>query len=337
MNRYTALNTKIRGMISHLLEEEQWAQLHQADSLRTIHQILSNNATYQEVLSYLNSERLSVPLMTEAIIEALFIDFHKMYLFADQGQREAFRIYGLTMESDFIHRVMKYKEAGLPLRLLHPKYIHYLDHHGGFDTTQALLSSNIQQLVQTFQETDFSAFFEETRELFNEDNYNHHHFEESFERYIYTLILKKIKQRLEGREQKEMLKLFGTRIDIDNLAITYRLKFYYELTADEIRPELLPYGAKLNELVIEGLLQAPDLQTYNRLVQDAGYGDLVDQNSEHIISRKQENEWLQSIQERMIRQMPNSLFPSINYLEYKRQNEILPLIRIIEHVGFHIS
>ncbi|MCI5775844.1 MAG: V-type ATPase subunit [Aerococcus sp.] len=337
MNKYTALNTKIRGMTNHLLTEEDWMQLQQANSLRTIYQVLSNHQTYQEVLAYLNAERLSVPLMTEAVVEAEFVNFYKMYLFADQKQRDVLRIYGLTIEADFIHRVMKFHEAGLPFRLLYPKYIHYLDNHAGFDTAQSLLSTNMQQLIQTFQGTDFAPFFENARDLFNENNYNHHLFEETFERYLYVLVLKKLSHELSGKQQKAMLDLFGTKVDIDNLAIIYRLKFYYHLSEDQIREQLLPYGAKLNDQMKESLIQAADLPTYTNLVYDAGYGDLIAQNDEHIVSRKEENEWLQEIQARSIRQMPNSLFPAIHYLEYKHNNETLPLVRIIEHVGFQIS
>jgi len=119
----------------------------------------------------------------------------------------------------------------------------------------------------------------------------------SLKTYYYKNILESIDKYYSGKTKKELTTIVKIEIELLNLSIMYRLKKYFNKSPEDIKMHLLPFYYKLNDKLIDELLEPQPkeeyikkmrLNAYDNKMRDVEFNYVEDYTKrlKYIISRK---------------------------------------------------
>ena len=74
---------------------------------------------------------------------------------------------------------------------------------------------------------------------------------------LYENVYRTINRYAHGKAKRELRELFDSYLDFENYARIWRMKYFYHMSSEEIRPLLLPFGS-FSQRQLDGMLGASD-------------------------------------------------------------------------------
>ena len=302
---YSGLTTKIRAMQSHLLNDQNFREIVELESVPQAVSYLKQHKSYEDLFEGYNEADLHRGQIEKMLRLTVYRDFSKLYRFANVEQRKFlalyFKRYEVSVIKECLNTVFDHRDVVLNLSI----FDEFFNKH-----------SPLSQLADIERPTLFD--YEMTLDL-----------------YYFAQMWKDRSKVVTKRDLEELTAAWGSKFDMLNLQWIYRSKRYYHMTSAQIYALLIPVHHRLKKDVVKALVEAENMSAFSQLLEQTYYAKRYDSFKvdtlesmyaaimKHILSSES-------------RQDPYSVATIYSYL-YHKEHEVNRLIIALECVRYRIS
>ncbi len=138
----------------------------------------------------------------------------------------------------------------------------FLDEYIQFDLKSLFKAKNFEELLEVLKHTPYFAVIK--RFNASNGNINLKDCELALRTNYYNWTLDQIKKNYKGNIKKELLEIVKTEIELLNISLIYRLKFYFNKPTAIVKSQIIPIYLKYPKKAIDELI---DCQTQDEFIQ----------------------------------------------------------------------
>ena len=153
------------------------------------------------------------------------------------------------------------------------------------------------------------------------------HIEIALENKSYEKAIETIGKGKHKSDKKELLDIFSSMLDIENMSRIIRLKKYYHFSAEEILPLLIPYG-RLSKKMLSELCKADNVDKIFELLKNTYIGRLI-AKLRYNEQNQMADVMIYNYCHHHLRLSPNPTIVMISYI-YLREIELKNIVNLIE-------
>lgn len=329
---YSGLSTKIRAMQSKLIQEAQFQEIAQMDSVSQIVAYLKKQPGFSDLWADLDENSLHRGEIEKLLTHTIHQNFAKLYRFANPSQRTFmalyFKRYEISVMKDCLRKVFDKGYAELDLSL----FKEFFDRHSKLDIEKLAGSSTIEEFVNSLSGSEYYA---PLKKLSNEYRPGIFDYGMALDQYYFANIWSVKEKLFKKRDLAEITMAYGNKFDMLNLQWIYRSKKYYHMAPADIYALLIPVHYRLKRQEISALVEAPDLEEFRRVLDNTYYKkrlpELAPENLEELY-----NFGLKYVLEAEARKYPHSVIMIYSYF-YHKEHEVDRLTTAIECVRYGLS
>ncbi len=330
-----ALYAKCRAMFGKRLTQHDIDVLLNSRSLSEIAVYLKSNTRYAPALANVD-ERLTHRGQLE-------LELHRILF----GQFEGLCRYEISVGehlADFVLNRMELKQYLSFLQFLnsgHPQdYIFSLPYFFEKHTNVKLMELSQQRSFSEFLEhIKKSIYYDALKNIKSEDcRFDYFLVENLMYSKLYDAALSACRKYYSGDAQTQLLDLFGTEIELHNVASVYRLKKYYKSSPEFISSVLYPYSSRISRRVMAQIAAAETADdALDIFLRHTPYRREV--NLDLIKRHHIDNVFRELRYKRAHHYMHFSTNPSVVLLSYMilTETELTEIITIIEGVRYGLD
>lgn len=334
ISKYGALATKIRGMRSYLLTEDELARLAGAADTKEIAVYLKGHPGYRSALSSLDPDNMRRETFERLLIYSLVRDVDKIYKFLGNEEKKYFNRAFIKVEIRFLKNCF---------RLVSNKYTSTVDLsiyknlfsviRCAFDFDKVVKAQTTDELCRALSGT----IYEEPLKRLKEVNPAPDLFEyqRCLDMFYYSYIWEASKKYADKYDREILLKVNGEDIDLLNLICIYRLKAHFDVSEAEIFHYLIPAYYKLKRPQLAALCACKDVDEFMKACKKTYYGKYIDISRPESLEQTYADH-MDSTYDKVRRSNPYS--PAvIEAFIFNKRSEIDKLINITESVRYGYS
>lgn len=331
IGRYGALATKVRGMRSYLLTEEDLVRLAGAESVKEIVQYLKNHRGYRRALANLDPENMRRETFERLLMYSAVRDIRKIYMFLDNKQRKYFDIYFIRFEVNFLNNCFRnvFNRYTDPVDLSLYRRM-FTEKHSKFSFDAVISAKDVSSLLQALSSTIYYEPLMRLRSL-NPDP-SLFEYQRALDMFFYTYLWKTLKKSGSGYDREVLLKTNGEEIDLLNLMCLYRIKAHFNVAEKDIFYYLIPAYYKLKHPQLMELAATGSYDEFHAAFKRTYYGKYIDES--HPLEPEQLYAKILSKNHDKARRMYPYSFAVVESFVYNKRTEIETLISIIESVRY---
>lgn len=253
LTKYAFINSKIRGMLSHLLSESQLQGLSSAEGIDEFFSLLKSTP-YKLML-----EGLTSPYDLKIIEKRLFSDGVEKY------NKILKNLKGKSREVIFL-MLSRYEITNLKnlLRLWHTKdeetnYLYERKICYDIPIPEILSAGAIEEIILLLDKTPYKDALMEARAKFKKKG-SLFYLEVALDIDYYKRLWGKIKI-LDSVDRQVASKLTGVEVDIQNINWIVRFKQYYEMPLGELTSYIIPGGYKIAYPLVRKVYPSGDIKS----------------------------------------------------------------------------
>lgn len=327
---YSGLNTKIHGMKSKLISDDEYAQIAGLSSVPDVIRYLQYHPGYEDLFpeapddSFFHRENLE-----QILTLSLYKNFAKIYTFSTMHQRKFLELYFMHFETKFLKQVLRklFNNRPLPVDtgLLRP----YFDRFSDIPIDKVRGAQDIEELLKNLSGTIYYKPLEKVYKMAEKNLFD---YEISLDLFQFSVFWKLKNKFLKGMDLEVITDSYGYKIDLLNLQWIYRCKKYYRLTTPQILNIVIPVNYKLKNRQIYRLIEAESKEAFMDVLSGTYYGQVVG-NFDNISIEKYYNRLMHKRYINIFRKHPYSLACVNTYL-YLQEQETEKLTLITEGIRY---
>ena len=264
---YSGLSTKIRAMESKLMNEKQYQEIAQMDSVPQIVAYLKKQPGFADLWADLDENSLHRGDLEKLLIHTIHQNFAKLYRFANPEQRTFmalyFKRYEISVMKDCLRNVFDKGKADLDLSLFQS----FFDRHSKLNIEKLTNSSTIEEFVGNLQGSEYYGPLSRLGQDYTPTLFD---YGMALDQYYFSNIWSVKDKLFKKRDLEEITTAYGNKFDMLNLQWIYRSKKYYHMAPADIYALLIPMRYRLSKHDITALVEASDLEEFRRAL-DATY------------------------------------------------------------------
>lgn len=262
--------TKIRAIYGKRLNENDYKELLSKKSVGEVAEYLKHSPNYKDAFTDVDTSTIR-----RGHLEAIL-------------RRHNFERYGKICnfqrldKQPFYTYIIKWSEIEeLFIAILHMNanssetYIEnlptYLIHKSSFDLIELAKARNYKQLLDVIKHTPYYAILKQI-EPDKDNRIDGILCETKLRTYYLNWLLGTVKKDFRGNTRKTLTEQIQLQIDIVNIINAYRMKTYFNASADEIRTLLLPFKGRITDTVKEELISSQNAEDFERVLSKTNYG-----------------------------------------------------------------
>ena len=239
LSKYSLINARVRARLSSLLSIETINRLAEAKDLSEFYSRLSGTV-YGDIFS--SPQVKSDPRFAEKMLVEREIDWHNELLGDLKGaERELIAVMLEGYETNNLKVAMRIREKGSEEDQLRYIVTTKLPHSIPYASIAS--AKSIEDVVPLIAGTPYAKAVASSLDEYMERG-TLFPIEISLEKVFYKRLLEQI-NKLSGNDRKIASKLVGLEIDVRNLSLLVRLKFYYSVPAGDLWNYAIPGGARI--------------------------------------------------------------------------------------------
>ena len=273
------ISAKARAMFGHALKEEQYAALLHCHSVSEVAAYLKNETTYSSVLSGINEATIHRGHLETLLRRKLWNEYASLIRYDySVGSHMA----------DYLIEREEIEQIVLCLRLINAgrgdEFVlsmpDFFAAHSRLDMMRMSRVSDFNALLQALKET----FYEKLLQPFAPESGTAAPLTE-IETALYTHLIETLYETINdtsGELRKQLISLYGARIDAQNVMRILRLKTFFGADPDRIRRNLLPVGQCIPERLMEKMIAANDAEEVMRLLLSSSAGKWLPESQRQL-------------------------------------------------------
>lgn len=153
---YSGLSTKIRAMQSRLVTDEQLEEIVQLPNVPQVTAYLKRTPEYQNIWSGLDENDLHRGQIEKLLKKSIFLNFSRLYHFANQEQRTFLSLYSKRYEIRVLKEIMTnlfdHRDTD-PVDI--SPYRDFFRHHSKLDIDRLAACTNMDEFIAALKEMIF--------------------------------------------------------------------------------------------------------------------------------------------------------------------------------------
>ena len=330
---YSGLSTKIRAMQSRLVTDEQLEEIVQLPNVPQVTAYLKRTPEYQNVWSGLDENDLHRGQIEKLLKKSIFLNFSRLYHFANQEQRTFLSLYSRRYEIRVLKEIMTnlfdHRDTD-PVDI--SPYRDFFRHHSKLDIDRLAACTNMDEFIAALKGNDFFIPLSQVNERGNATLFD---FGMALDLSYFSQIWNVRKKLFKGNDLKQITRAYGEKFDMLNLQFIQRSKRCFQMEPAAIYALLVPMNYKLRKEEITTLVEAPTPEEFRRIFNGTYYGKKYEQLTVASLEEFY-NYILRSILEQEARKDPYSVAVIYSYL-YHKEHEVNRLTIALECVRYGVD
>ena len=328
---YSGLTTKIRAMQSHLLNDQNFREIVELESVPQAVSYLKQHKGYEDLFEGYNEADLHRGQIEKMLRLTVYRDFSKLYRFANVEQRKFlalyFKRYEVSVIKECLNTVFDHRDVVLNLSI----FDEFFNKHSQLDINLLASSRTIEELIANLKGTEYYAPLSQLADIERPTLFD---YEMTLDLYYFAQMWKDRSKVVTKRDLEELTAAWGGKFDMLNLQWIYRSKQYYHMTAADIYALLIPVNYKLHKKDIAALVEAETMTAFESLLDRTYYGRRYEKLNSHTLE-----EMYSSIMKHVLsgesKADPYSVSTIYCYL-YHKEHEIDRLTTVLECIRYSI-
>lgn len=262
--------TKIRAIYGKRLNENDYKELLSKKSVAEVAEYLKHSPNYKDAFTDIDTATIRRGHLETVLRRHNFERYGKICNFQNLDKQP------------FYTYLIKWSEIEeLLVAILHlnanssETYIEnlptYLIHKSSFDLIGLAKARNYKQLLDVIKHTPYYAILKQI-EPDKDNRVDEILCETKLRTYYLNWLLGTVNKDFHGNTRKTLAEQIQLQIDIVNIINAYRMKTYFNASADEIRTLLLPFKGRITDTVKEELISSQNAEDFERVLSKTNYG-----------------------------------------------------------------
>ena len=269
---YPSINTKLKAIYSKKLNLDEFSELsRQPDSQRALLFLKSRKSEFKGLTE--NADRIEIETQLD---KNLIIDIQKIERLLGNESKEYLKLFLSKYEIRCIKSVF---------RKIYSKSILNED----LDNVEIWTKTIFRRINGIYNVTNFEEFISIIRKtpyykIFK--NYEKNDIKQmnmfEIENKLDIMYFSTLKKLAKEHNNKCLLDLIGTQIDLQNIVWIYRIKKYYKFSKEQIYNTIIKSYYKISKKEIEKLIDSNDYQEFEKILKKTIYKDLTKGNEKTL-------------------------------------------------------
>ncbi|MCI5648806.1 MAG: V0D/AC39 family V-type ATPase subunit [Fusicatenibacter sp.] len=329
---YSGLTTKIRAMQSHLLNDQNFREIVELESVPSAVSYLKQQKAYATLFDGCDESMLHRGQIEKMLRLTVYRDFSKLYRFSNVKQRKFlelyFKRYEISILKECLNTVFDHRDVVLNLSI----YEEFFNRHSQLNISLLAASKTIEELIANLKGTEYYAPLERLNTIERPTLFD---YEMTLDLYYFVQMWKDKSNVVTGSDLEELTRAWGSKFDMLNLQWIYRSKRYYHMTSADIYALLIPVQYRLDKKTIRALVEAENMSAFSQTLEQTYYAKRYDSFT---------SETLESMYAAIMKQIlsgesrrdPYSVATIYSYL-YHKEHEVNRLIIALECVRYRLT
>ncbi len=330
---YSGIVTKSKALGAKLLKPEQYETLANLISVPEFVNYLKSQPGYQELLTGYDERSLHRNKLEQIINNSLYLDYAKLFRFANRDQREGLDIIFFRYEINALKSCLRSLYTS-NITLDFSLFESFFKKHSKLDIITLAESHTLEEFIGYLKDTDYHSLFQRVHQTTAGTLAD---FEVQLDIYYFNTVWKLRKHVSNRAEQKAFTDIIGRQIDLLNLLWIYRSKKYYDVDSAQIYSSIIPVHYKLTSDQLINIIECGSLDEFTNLVQNTCYRqENLDVNSSSFSIEGLYRQVITKLYRSGMRKYPWSMCSLYQYLHMK-ELEIDQITTILECVRYGLD
>lgn len=320
-----AILAKARAMYASHLTTASYEELLKKDTLEDVFNYLKQNKNYEKLFS--NYKDVTKQQFESLLNEGMLQNLSKLNRYASKKELP---FYKLALQKEEISLLVT------KIRSLYYQYeqedeyltVRYLHQYSSFNLYNLIKVENKKQLLDVMKHTRYYK----TLLKHIDETIDFNMLEKDLGKDYYDALIECIKNTFKGKQQKEMLTMIYSEIELENIIKIYRIKKYFINSNIDIESLLYNEYSRIPSSLIKKMIEAKDIHEFLSLLESSPYHLFVDEK-EYVYIEYYASKIKYNLAKRYMRY---STCNSLVYMTYKiiLQIEIENLKHIVEGLEY---
>lgn len=268
MSGNDAIAARIRALYGKRLQAVDYAALMACGSVSEVAETLAQFPAYTAVASVLTAGNLHRGYLESVLRRQYFDEFLRLYSYLSQNDRRMAAV--IITRYEITELLYCLQESRKETGFINFKNS-YIDRYSVLDFDALSCAANHTALLEALEGTPYGELL---RPLLENGVIRYLDAENVLDGYYYKRAVQLCQQVLPKGQQKELRRMLGLQIDFANLSRIIRLKKYFDFTPPEIVPYLLTPYYRLNEEILNRVMEEPEEAAWPRILEGTDYAAL---------------------------------------------------------------
>ncbi|MBH1942347.1 V-type ATPase subunit [Mobilitalea sibirica] len=279
---FSGINTKVKAMGAKLISPEEFKTIANLEAVSDLIAFLKNHPGYREIFERYDEHELHRADAERIISVGLYLDYAKLYRFANDMQRKDLELfffrYEVTILKNCIHNIYS-SNRSFDLSLFEA----FFNKHSDLNVTALAASQSMDEYINHLRGTQYYPLLVK---LQNSGNVTTFDYEMHLDIYFFKKTWKLKDRELEDQSHKAFTHRLGTEIDLLNIMWVFRSKSMYHMPSSDIYSFIIPVNYRLTKEQLHRLVESATLDEFMNILKTTHYnsfaGSLHDGTMEHV-------------------------------------------------------
>lgn len=327
---YSGIVTKSKAMSSKLINLEDYNKIAQLESPADFASFLKSQPGYAPLFANIDERSLHRGQIEHILMNSLYLDYIKLYRFADGKQRGALKFIFFRHEVTILKTCMQLAFSHINSIDL-TAFTTFFSQHSQLNVNELVVSTTMEEFIAKLKDTEYYSLFVHIQN----NNPSIYDYESQLDIYYFKRVWEMKDTVLKGAERKAIKHTIGCQIDLLNIMWIYRSKKFYDIDLSKIYATVIPVHYKLKNEQLTKLVEAATINDFMAILSTTYYGRNMKEPTEGSI----ENAYrvtMNKIYKQNEKLHPASIAPIYSFFHLKEQ-EIDRLTTALECIRYSLE
>lgn len=331
---YNATVAKIRAVYGKRLKEKDYAELFAKKKVTDAAEFLKKNTHFSEILSGVDTTTIHRGHLESLLKKAYFDEYEKLCNFQQLGDKPFFNFLLVSAEIQELLKAILYlnnERTDVYIKSMQA----FMIEKASFDMIALAKAQNFETLLAVLRNTPYYYVLKNIEPDKN-GMIPYTRCEILLRTYYLEWMLETVRQVFDKKTTDILSEQINVKADIINIVNGYRMKKYFNGTAQELLNHSLPFYGKLSKEKQEELFDSESSQEYIERLSKTVYGRLlnnIDENMESLQFEKELARLQCSIAKRALKFSDNAAVSIFSYM-HLAETEVKNIITAIESIRY---
>ncbi|MDF2609144.1 MAG: H+transporting two-sector ATPase subunit [Lachnospiraceae bacterium] len=328
---YSGIITKIKAMEKSFITNDDYQKIANLESVAAFTAFLKSHPGYEQIFNGVDEYIIHRGQIEGYFINGLYLDYAKIYRFADIEQRKTLDLtffrYEINILKTCIQMIYSEKED-YDLSAFNL----FFEKHSNINVSALASSKSMEEYIGYLKGTEYYSMFVRMQ---NTSGITSFDYEMMLDIYYFRKMWKLKDKLLSGDNLKALTHSLGSEIDLLNILWLYRSKKFYDIHPQNAFSYIIPISYKLKKEQLSKLLDAVTIDEFVNNLKHTHYSNIIPSLLDGTMEIAYQK-ILTKINQLNASKYPNSMAP-VNFYLYKKQLEIKRLTTALECIRYKLE
>lgn len=331
IQKFAALNTKIRVLERELLKDEDYIKLIKLNNISDIMQYFINNTAYNKFFKRVDINDYDLSALEGLFYKNLLRKYDKITNFLHLDYKKLFKKLFVRYEVEnlkvYVRRIVSKKSV----KDLYKKYSEMK--YANIDYKKLSDSNSFDELIENLKGTNYYEILEYYKESDNKIFY----IEMSLDIYYFNQLTKEVKKRYSTSKENTILEILEKNIDLLNIQWIYRGLKNYKLSPEELLNYVILSGYYFKYEKLKKLCYSKNINELVQEIKGSKYGFLFDEDEDfELLMERNLERYIYNLFKKIEKVSTMNINKSISYM-HKLEYEMRDVFTIMAGVQYKIE